>query len=416
MNEPLPAPGASSPPSRADATTATMRAMRVGQHVITTVLVVIGTVRALMDAAPPIAVFGVALLFAAWYAVGMLVSARVRRGSPGDQLIAMWWLLGLAALWLLMLAVSVEFIWLAFSLWLLAGFLLRGWLAAVFAVGVFAAVVAAPILHGRLLTAADVLGPLVGGVFAFGIARGYVALTRDARERARLMASLVAAQAESAELHEELAVAQRESGAIAERARLSRDIHDTIAQSLSSILLLARSNGASADGARTLGRIEGLAQESLADVRRIVAELTPAELDEQALPGALRRLLARLADETQIAGLLQVDEDFPVLPTAVEVALLRTAQSALANVRQHSDASRVVVSLSAWGQGVRMDIVDDGVGFDVDSVPETAGTVGYGLRAIRERLRELGGGLDLESTPGDGTALSAHVPIDRPEG
>jgi signal transduction histidine kinase len=106
-----------------------------------------------------------------------------------------------------------------------------------------------------------------------------------------------------------------------------------------------------------------------------------------------------------------VDEDFPVLPTAVEVALLRTAQSALANVRRHSEAGRVVVSLSAWGQDVRLDVVDDGKGFDVDAVRALPADGGYGLRAIRERLRELGGGLDVESASGDGTALSAHIPL-----
>ena len=67
-----------------------------------------------------------------------------------------------------------------------------------------------------------------------------------------------------------------------------------------------------------------------------------------------------------------------MLPTPVEVALLRTAQSALANVRRHSNATRVVVSLSAWGQGVRMDVVDDGVGFDarfpVRELPRPADT------------------------------------------
>jgi signal transduction histidine kinase len=395
---------------------ATMGAMRIGLHSITAVLLVIGTVRANGEGGAPLAVLLAALAFAGWYACGVVLAPRPDSSSPRNRLVAVWRLVLLAIVWLGMLIVSVEYVWLAFSLWLLTGFLLRGWVAGVFAALVFAAVVAAPVMHGRTPTTADVLGPLVGGVFAFGIARGYVALARDARERARLMDSLVAAQAESAALHDELAAAQRQSGAIAERTRLSRDIHDTIAQSLSSILLLARTDGSQTEGARTLGRIESLARESLADVRRIVAELTPAELDEQALPGALRRLLGRLADETAVAGELHVDDDFPALPTAVEVALLRAAQSALANVRRHSHATLVVVSLSAWGRGVRMDIVDDGVGFDVDDVPELPGDGGYGLRAMRERLRELGGGLDVESAPGEGTALSAHIPLVPAEG
>jgi signal transduction histidine kinase len=402
-------PARDAPTATKPAGAQTPRAMRVSLHVITAVLLLVGAFRAVAEGAPTVAVVVMSVVFAGFYAAGAVIS--VRADSPRNPVAAVWWLVGIAAVWVELLVVSGEFVWLAFSLWLLAGFLLRGWVAAVFAVAVFVAVVLAPLLHGRSLTAADVIGPLVGGLFAFGLARGYVALTREARERERLVSSLVAAQAETAQLHDELAAAQREAGAIGERTRLSRDIHDTIAQELTSILLLARSGGSPDELDRSLGRIEALAQESLADVRRIVAELAPAQLDEQALPGALRRLLARLADETGIAALLQVDEDFPVLPTPVEVALLRTAQSALANVRRHSSATRVVVSLSAWGQGVRMDVVDDGVGFDVGSLSESSPSGGYGLRAMTERLRELGGGLDVESAPGDGTALSAHVPL-----
>ena len=377
--------------------------MRIIQHVITAVLLVIGAVRAVGEGAAALAVIAAAVVFAAVYAAGAFSERR-----PAT---AVWWLMGLATVWLGMLVVSVEFVWLAFPLWLLAGHLLRWWLSVLFAVAVFVAVVAAPLAHGRTLNAADVIGPLVGGLFAFGLARGYVALTRESRERERLVASLVAAQAESALLQDELAATQRQSGAIAERTRLSRDIHDTIAQSLTSILLLARTGDTSADRDGVFARIEGLAQASLVDVRRIVAERAPAELDEQALPGALRRLLARLSDDTGIAALLQVDDDFPVLPTPIEVALLRTAQSALANVRQHSDAARVVVSLSAWGRSVRMDIVDDGRGFEISGISQDTPSGGYGLRAITDRLRELGGGLDIESAPGDGTALSAHIPL-----
>src|SRR5690349_15820401 len=349
-----------------DRSASTMRAMRIGVHVTTGVLLAVGTVRALSAGAQPAAVVAVAVLFAGWYCAGVVLAAPSRRRASGGGLGQGWWLGGLAVVWVAMLVVSPEFTWLAFPLWLLAGFLLQQWAAILFALLVLAAVIVAPMLHGRELTTAEMVGPVIGGLFAFGIARAYVALARDATERARLLRSLVAAQAETAGLQDELAAAQRESGVIAERTRLSRDIHDTIAQSLTSILLLARADAPSAEGARALHRIETLAQESLADVRRIVSELAPAELDEQALPGALRRLLARLSDETGIDGVLHVDDEFPVLPTAVEVALLRTAQSALANVRRHSGADRVVVSLSVLGPSVRMDVVDDGTGFDVD--------------------------------------------------
>jgi signal transduction histidine kinase len=125
-------------------------------------------------------------------------------------------------------------------------------------------------------------------------------------------------------------------------------------------------------------------------------------------------MLERFAAETGIDTELRVDTSLPALPVVTEIALLRTAQSALANVRAHASAGRVVVSLVDAEDAVRMDVVDDGVGFDVagwDGTAPRTGDGGYGLRAMHARLRELGGGLDVESAPGDGTALSAFVPF-----
>ena len=312
-------------------------------------------------------------------------------------------------------AVSAEFVWLAFLLWLLAGHLLPLRWGLLFSGFVLAVVIVAPILHHGTTSYANIFGPLIGGIFAFGISRGYLQLLRDAAERERLVASLTRAQAETAELQDELALAQRHSGAIAERARISRDIHDTIAQALSSIRLLAHAGAGRTedpDAARTLAQVETLAGDSLADVRRIVAALATAELDDDALAAALQRMLDRIRDETGLQGELHVDDSLPILPTEVEVALLRTAQSALANVRLHARASRVVMSLIDADDTVRLDIIDDGIGFDQPAWEQDADAgSSYGLRFMRARLRELGGGLDIESTPGEGTALSIHLPI-----
>src|SRR5690606_30388603 len=98
---------------------------------------------------------------------------------------------------------------------------------------VLAVAIIAPIIHHGTTSYANVFGPLIGGIFAFGISRGYLQLLREAAERERLVTSLTRAQTEMAELQDELAFAQRHSGAIAERTRLSRDIHDTVAQALS---------------------------------------------------------------------------------------------------------------------------------------------------------------------------------------
>src|SRR5699024_1252570 len=116
--------------------------------------------------------------------------------------------------------------------------------------------------------------------FAFGISRGYLQLLKDAAERERLVASLRRAQAEMSELQDEIALAQRHSGAIAERTRLARDIHDTVAQALSSSRLLAHAGSGRAsepEAARTLAEVEALSGGSLAGVRRIVAAFARAE-------------------------------------------------------------------------------------------------------------------------------------------
>ncbi|MBO0980189.1 sensor histidine kinase [Microbacterium sp. SD291] len=399
---------AAAPPRRTRTWLNLIGSIRIGQALITVVLVVIGTVRATIDGVPLPWTLAVSAIFLGWYGGGLLLGERT-----DDRRLASWWLLGLTLIWAGAVAISPEYIWLAFALWLLAGFVLPMRWAVVLSILILAGVIAAPVLHHGTTTYAYVIGPLVGGVFALGISRGYLELVRDGRERRRLIASLVSAQEEMSALQDELARTQRASGASAERTRVSRDIHDTVAQSASSIGMLSRSaleSDADADRIRALEQIGALAAEALADARRIVNDLMPAELDGTALADALRRMLQRLTAETGIAATLHAD-DLPALGLDAEVALLRTAQSALANVRTHSGAALVVATLADAGDAVRLDIVDDGRGFDPSRLEAPGAGGGYGLRAMRARLRELGGGLDVESAQGDGTALSAYVPL-----
>lgn len=407
-----------SPLSRTDLVAAvpasnTVRAMEIGQHLIAGVLAVTGVVRAIGVGVTPAAAIMAGVAILVWHAAGTILPSQVR---PRPLIVG--WLVGFALTWTVAVAVSAEFVWLAFLLWLLAGHLLALRWGLVFWAAVFAVVVAAPILHYGSTSYADVLGPLIGGVFAFGISRGYLQLLRDAAERERLVDSLTRAQRETAELQDELALAQRHSGALAERTRISRDIHDTVAQGLSSIRLLVHAEAhrtADPTAARTLNQVEILAGDSLADVRRIVAALAPAELEDDALAAALQRMLDRLHEETGLQTELHVDNTLPLLATEVEVALLRTAQSALGNVRLHARAARVVMSLIDVEDSVRLDIIDDGAGFDVAAWERDGHgpSSSYGLQFMRSRLRELGGGLDVESTPGEGSAVSVHLPIHR---
>jgi len=381
------------------ATGTATRMMRAGLHAITAVLVVIGAVSAL-QADRPILALSAAAAFVVWYIAGAVLARRRR-----SHRLAVVWLIVLAVIWAAASVFAPEFIWLAFPLWLLAGQMMATVPAAVFSAVVLAVVITAPIARTGHVDTAYIVGPVVGGLFAYGISRGYLRLLADARERQRLVSSLLQAQDDMARLHDELGATQRESGILQERTRLSRDIHDTIAQSLSAIVLLARAQPEDP----TLERIATVAETGLVDVRRIVAALAPAQLQEGTLVVSLRRMLDRLAEDTGILTSLDADDHLPQLPVEVDVALLRTAQSALSNVRLHSGASRVVVHLADVGDGIRLDIVDDGRGFDLQKW--VGGDGGYGLRAMRDRLRELGGGLDIEAAVDAGTALSAHVPL-----
>ncbi|GAA2042024.1 sensor histidine kinase [Yaniella flava] len=409
VNTPLQDPGAPVGP----AVGATRRAMSIGQHVIAVVLTIIGMARGIDTTDAPIwLVIGVGVVYLAWHTAGIWIPKRTDSITP-----MRWWLIGLAVLWAGAVATTAEYIWLAFLLWLLAGHLLPGRGAVVFSVLVYALTAAAPLLHHGTTSYPNLIGPLIGGVFALGISRGYLELLRESDARQQLVEHLTRAQDETARLQDELALAQRHSGALAERTRISRDIHDTVAQGLSSIRLIAHAEQgriADASTTKTLAHLESVATDALADVRRIIAALAPAELDDDGLATALQGMLERLSTTTGIRTELRADSALPALSPDAEVALLRAAQSALGNIREHSQATLAVMNLIDASDAIRLDIVDDGIGFDpasLDAGTERSATNSYGLRFMRTRLRELGGGLDIETAPGDGTRLSAYLPI-----
>ncbi len=405
---------------------ALLRALARAQHALFALLLAVGLIQGWRTDASRPALVLVVIALAIWYAAGAArtrhaaaVEGPVEASRPGTgapSRYAVIWLLVLAALWALAVLVSAELVWVAFALWLLAGHLLRtGWALAL-SLAILAAVVWSQVAETGWRTP-GIIGPAVGMLFALGVSRGQALLARDAIERARLVRSLTRAQAETAHLQEQLLGVQREAGALTERTRLSRDIHDTLAQGFSSILLLARAATVLDDEPalrRQLARIEQTAGDNLAESRRVVAALAPKSLSDNGFTASLRHVLHDLTRDTGIAGELRLDADPPALTTTQEIALLRTVQGLLANVRAHSRATQVVVSVGAVGDQVRLDLVDDGVGFDPARVPQADPTRGgYGLAGSRARLAELGGGLDVESAPGSGTAVSAYLPLTR---
>lgn len=209
-----------------------------------------------------------------------------------------------------------------------------------------------------------------------------------------------------------LAQQQHEAGIEAERARLAREIHDTITQELagSRMLLQAADREWDSDPARARERVRGVTDmlgQNVVQARRLIADLTPAELEDGGLAVALAELCRREREYGPEVVLTMTGEP-RVLSSSVESALLRTAQGALANVRDHAQADRVEVVLDWTDETVSLQVVDNGNGLDG---PASGADRGFGLPSLRERLRGLGGTVSLDSAPGRGTALTASVPI-----
>jgi signal transduction histidine kinase len=147
------------------------------------------------------------------------------------------------------------------------------------------------------------------------------------------------------------------------------------------------------------------AREGLAEARAMVAALTPAHLDTDHLHEALGRLTDRIGAELGIGARFEVCGEPRPLSATAEVVLLRASQEALANVRKHARARDVCVALSYGENAVRLDVHDDGAGFDPERV-----NGGYGLRGMRSRIVQVGGSLLVRAQPGQGTLLSVEVP------
>jgi len=213
----------------------------------------------------------------------------------------------------------------------------------------------------------------------------------------------------------ELRSARKELARLAvveERLRLSREIHDTLAQGFAGIVTHAaparRALAEDPNAARRhLDQIDRTAREGLAESRRLVWGLRPEPLRDATLPEALERLAVRFGGKTGIAVRVSVAGAPEPLAPEVEVTLLRVAQEALENVRKHAGAGRVALTLSHLEDAVALDVRDDGGGFD----PGGFDAGGAGLRGMRERVGSLGGTLHLESSPGGGTTLAVEVPI-----
>ncbi|MDX6356808.1 MAG: hypothetical protein QOF98_3711 [Streptomyces sp.] len=280
------------------------------------------------------------------------------------------------------------------------------------ALGAVAVINVAPVVGWALLWRPDPHDVYYNSVFAvvtlaFSAVVGswVIRVIEQSKDRADLVAELNASR-------EEIARLSTEHGALAERERFSREIHDTLAQGFTSLLMLVQAVeselGHDPEQARRhLELMARTARENLAEARALVAGGAPADLDGGTLPDAVRRLAARYAEQTGASAEAEVTGAVRGLPAAVEVVALRTCQEALANARRHA-GPRVPVSLQLryTPDALLLSIRESGRGFDPDRPAE-----GYGLPGLRARAGELGGSADITSAPGRGTTVSVRLPL-----
>jgi two-component system NarL family sensor kinase len=205
---------------------------------------------------------------------------------------------------------------------------------------------------------------------------------------------------------------------VEERNRLAREVHDTLAQELAGIALQLEAADALLDIAPDKARVRiqqalERARESLEELRRSVLDLRAGPLERQSLAAALEALGQRFAGETGIGVTTNVALEGRRLPARSEEALYRIAQEALANVRQHAQASTVALDLRVVGEQARLAIRDDGRGFDAATSLAEPGR-GFGLIGMQERARLLNGVLCVSSCPGAGAQVEVSIPLDEP--
>ncbi|MCT1450313.1 sensor histidine kinase [Corynebacterium sp. p3-SID1194] len=373
--------------------------LRVSLHVLVAVLLVVGLIGVRHSRVPGLTICLVAL-FSALYLAGTVMHHRGRDIRPGSGAA---WLAAVAALWVALVWASPDFAWLEFPLVMLACYLLPApvGIAASLAAGAFTVAVMAPETG-----IGGIIGPTIGTLVAVVASFAYQALRAEAEHY-----KLTAARLEATQM--ELAESQYQAGALQERTRLAREVHDTMAQGLSSIVLFGRvatGHLESGDPARKdkaqeiLGTIVETASENLSEARRFVAANSPeaAPLSERLEAVAASARNRQKAIESPLDLTLVAPGADQITGEAADV-VERIVREGVSNIVRHSHAGKAVVTVEKLGNVATVDVFDDGEGV---KRPE-----GHGLTGLRARVAEVGGTLELESSP-RGTVLAARIPLE----
>ena len=333
-----------------------------------------------------------------------------KAGRPGPRHSA--WLALVVVVWMVLVVLAPSFAWCAVPLFYTGLRTLPPRAALVLVAVLTVFVVAAQVQLGGRFDPNLVLAPPAVAALATAV---FLQMERQTDRQRALIDDLLRTR-------RELAASERREGTLAERERLAMEIHDTLAQGLSSQRMLLQAADRVWDGEPDKARAHvrtaaSVAEHNLAEARRFVHDLAPADLARGGgLAEALRALAVREsgAQWTVRVHVDADDERLARLPDRVQSALLRIAQGALANVREHAGASGAALTLTLLDDEVVLDVSDDGHGFDPAALPDSPVERGHGLPAMRARLRALGGTLTVESRPGEGTVVSAAVPLGVP--
>ncbi len=335
-----------------------------------------------------------------WVMVGVFALIYVLGSVPGwilNNRPLVWFSL-LTLVWISLIWDGAEPAYLAFPLYFIIVIITTPLVSAVFIAMITAVAIAA--LAGHLGWSIGVAtGPILGAVVAWTLGTCFTLLSRTTTE-------LVDARATALQ-------ASKSAGELAERARIAGEIHDTVAQGLSSIQMLLHAAETRVTDPQALDQLRLARQttaENLAETRNIIAALQPQPLVGADLPVAL----ARVASTTPMGDRISFELDGVPreLPDAIENDLVRIAQTLLGNVVRHSGADSAKMTLTYQPEQVLLDVLDNGTGFDVIEVMRR-GSVG--LPTASRRAEELGGKLTIESTPGGGTGVSARIPTPHKE-
>ena len=246
------------------------------------------------------------------------------------------------------------------------------------------------------------------------VTRAGLPFTQQERNLLGALADMASIAVRQARLHE----AEEQWTIHAERDRIARELHDSLAQVLGVIHLQLRSLEARAKDEASLGIADELsalaetADEAYSDVREAILGLRETVREDDGLEGSLREYLRKYSRQTGIAANLTCDGDTRrALSPRSEVQLLRVVQEALTNTRKHAGASRVSVKIDCLGGGVTLTIEDDGVGFD-PSIVSSSMDGGFGLASMRERVEQIGGRLDVRTAADQGTTIIVRLAVE----